>query len=207
MMAGSDVWELRWIAAHLLKVDKSRVTSASLEPTVTVFDEHDVYLLGESDRINLKIRHRENTLKLKRLYERTSDGLERWRTEFDAPLPAGTQLSQQVLDLLGRAGPAERLGAAASASEAVEILDTFCDPGQMVSVYKSRQLFQRGMGTLDEVRFRIEEGVYCSLGVESNSLSELRALVEDLALGRLGSPCNYTEFLDHRAPGRGDARR
>ena len=189
------MWELRWIAAHPPDLDKAWVAFASLEPSSRAVDEHDVYLLGGSSRINLKIRHRENTVKLKTLQERTSDGFERWRTEFDAELPAGTELFRDVLDLIGRAGPAERLGAAASAGEAVAILDTICDSSQMVSVYKSRRLFQRGIGTLDEVRFRIDEGQYSSLGVESSSLSELRTLVEDLELGRLGSPCNYAEFL------------
>ena len=195
MMAGRDVWELRWIAAHLPELDKALAAFASLEPAFRVVDEHDVYLLSGSNRINLKIRHRENTVKFKQLHERTSDGFERWRTEFDAALPAGTELFREVLDLIGRAGPAERLGAAASAGEAVGILDTICDPSQMVSVYKSRRLYQRGTGTLDEVRFRIDEGHYSSLGVESSSLSELRTLVEDLGLGTLGSPCNYAEFL------------
>jgi hypothetical protein len=206
-MPRSDVWELRWIATQLRELDKAAVTAAPLEPTVRVLDEHDVYLLGGSDRINLKIRHRENTLKLKRLYERTSDGMERWRTEFDTPLPAGTELGQQVLDLLGRAGPADRLGAAATAGEAVEILETICDPTQMVSVHKSRQLFQRGTGILDEVRFRVDEGAYRSLGVESTSLTELRTLVADFALASLGSPRNYAEFLDALNPGRGGIRR
>jgi hypothetical protein len=195
MMAGSEVWELRWIAAHLPGLDKTRATFASLEPVLRVVDEHDVYLLSGSTRINLKIRHRENTVKHKRLVERTSDGFERWRTEFDAALPAGTELFREVLELIGTAGPADRLGAAASAGEAVEILDTVCDPARIVSVHKSRRQFQRATGILDEVRFRIDERHYRSLGVESTSLSELRKLVEDLGLLRLGPPCNYAEFL------------
>jgi hypothetical protein len=194
MMAGSELWELRWIAAHLPGLDK--VTFASFEPAFRVVDEHDVYLLSGSNRINLKIRHRENTVKLKRLLARTSGSFERWRTEFDAALPAGTELFREVLVLIGTAGPAERLGAAASAGEAVAILNTVCDPSQMVSVHKSRRQFQRATGTLDEVRFRIDERHYSSLGVESTSLSGLRTLVEELGLGRRGSPCNYAEFLE-----------
>ena len=62
-------------------------------------------------------------------------------------------------------------------------------------MYKSRRLYQRGIGTSDEARFRIDEGHYSSLGVESSSLTELRTLVEELGLGRLGSPRNYAEFL------------
>ena len=195
IMAEADVWEMRWIDADLLESDKIPVTFASLEPAFNVVDDHDVYFLSRSNRINLKIRFRENTVKLKTLQERTSDGFERWRTEFDAALPAGTELFREVLDLIGRTGQAERLGVAASAGEAVGTLATICDPRQMVSVYKSRRLHKRGFGTLDEVRFRVDERHYSSVGVESSSLTELRALVEDMDLRMLGSPRNYAEFL------------
>ena len=133
-----------------------------------------------SDRINLKVRHRANSLKLKRLYERTDEGLERWRTEFDAPLPAGPEHFRDVLDLIGRAGSAERLGAAERAGEVVEILDAICDPSQLVTVHKSRRRFQRGTCGVDEVRFRARGGTYRSLGIESGSLDDLRSLVQDL---------------------------
>jgi hypothetical protein len=195
MMTGSDAWELRWIARDLPALYDASVTSTSLEPAFRVVYEHDVYLLAGSDLINLKIRHRQNTLKLKRLYERTDEGFERWRTEFEAPLPAGDQLFRVALDLIGRAGPADRLGAAASAGEAVRILDTICDPRQMVAMHKVRHLFEEGICSVDDVRFRAGDGNYRSLGVESSSLSELRTLVQNLSLGRLGSPCNYAQFL------------
>ena len=77
----------------------------------------------------------------------------------------------------------------------VEILDAICDPSQLVAVHKSRHLFERGTCRVDEVRFRTRGGTYRSLGVESSSLGDLRSLVQDLGQGRLGSPCNYTEFL------------
>ena len=77
----------------------------------------------------------------------------------------------------------------------VEILDAICDPSQLVAVHKSRHLFERGTCRVDEVRFRTRGGTYRSLGVESSHLGDLRSLVQDLGQGRLGSPCNYTEFL------------
>jgi hypothetical protein len=195
MMEAFDAWELRWIARHLPTLDAAWLPPSSLDPAFRVVYEHDVYVLTGSDRVNLKVRHRENSLKLKRLVERTDDGFERWRTEFDAPLPAGPERFRDVLDLVGREGSPERLGAAARAGEVVEILDAICDPSQLVVVHKSRHLFQRGTCCVDEVRFRTRGGTYRSLGVESSSLDDLRSLVQDLGQGRLGSPCNYTEFL------------
>jgi hypothetical protein len=193
MMEEFDAWELRWIARHLPTVDAVWLPP-SLDPALTVVDEHDVYVLTRSE-VNLKVRHRENSLKLKTLVERTDDGLERWRTEFDAPLPAGPERFRGVLDLIGRAGSAERLGAAARAGEVVEILEGICDPSQVVAVHKSRRLFQRGTCWVDEVRFQTGGRTYRSLGVESSSLDDVRSLVQDLAQRRLGSPCNYTEFI------------
>ena len=195
MMEVFDARELRWIARHLPTLDAAWLSPSSLDPAFRVVYEHDVYVLTRSDRINLKVRHRENSLKLKTLVERTEDGFERWRTEFDVPLPAGLERFRDVLDLIGRAGSAERLGAAARAGEVVEILDAICDPSQLVAVHKSRHLFERGTCRVDEVRFRTRGGTYRSLGVESSSLDDLRSLVQDLDQGRLGSPCNYTEFL------------
>jgi hypothetical protein len=195
MMEVFDAWELRWIARDLPTLDAAWLPPSSLDPAFRVVYEHDVYVLTGSDRVNLKVRHRENSLKLKRLVERTDDGFERWRTEFDAPLPAGPERFRDVLDLVGREGSPERLGAAARAGEVVEILDAICDPSQLVVVHKSRHLFQRGTCCVDEVRFRTLGGTYRSLGVESSSLDDLRSLVQDLGQGRLGSPCNYTEFL------------
>jgi hypothetical protein len=196
MMSESDLWELRWIAPHLPALHEAWLASGSTGHASRLVDEPDVYLLTGSDRINLKIRRRDNSLKLKRLLERTEDGFERWRTEFDASLPVGIQVAREVLGLIGMTGPADRLGTAGSAGEALAILETICSPGQMAAVYKSRRLIQRGSCSLDEVRCRTEDGnYYRSLGVESTSLSELRTVVEELPLGGLGTPRNYIEFL------------
>ncbi len=195
MMEALDAWELRWTAQHLPTLDAAWLPPSSPDPALSVVYENDVYVLTQSDRINLKVRHRENSLKLKRLLERTDDGFERWRTEFDAPLPAGPDRFRDVLDLIGRAGSAERLGAAARAGEVVEILDAICDPSQLVAVHKTRHLYERGTCRVDEVRFRTRGGTYRSVGVESSSLGDLRSLVQDLGQGNLGSPCNYTQFL------------
>ena len=154
VMEAFDAWELRWIARELPTLDAAWLPPSSLDPALRGVDEHDVYVLTRSDWINLKVRHRENSVKLKRLVERTDDGFERWRTEFDVPLPAGPQRFGDVLDLIGTAGSPERLGAAAQAGEMVEILDAICDPSQLVAVHKSRHLFQRGTCCVDEVRFR-----------------------------------------------------
>ena len=193
LMEAHDVWELRWIAEQLPSLDAARLPASSIDPERRVLYEHDVYMLTRSEEINLKVRHRENSLKLKTLQERTVDGFERWRTEFDASLPAGPERLRDVLDLIGMAGSPQRLGAAMRAGELVEILEAGGDPSQLVVVHKARHLFRIGTCSVDEVRFRTQGGRYRSLGVESSSLDDLRSLVHDL--GPLGSPRNYAQFL------------
>lgn len=195
-MDAFDVWEFRWVAENLPTLDAARLPPPSTDPAPIVVYEHDVYMLTKSDRINLKVRHRENSLKLKTLQERTVDGFERWRTEFVAPLPAGPERFRDVLDLIGMAESPERLGSAARAGEVVEILDAMRDPPELVAVHKSRHLFQRGTCRVDDVRFRTRGRTYRSLGFESSSLDDVRSLVQDL--DRPGSPCNYPEFLGVR---------
>ena len=58
MMEALDAWELRWIAQELPTLDAAWLPPSSLDPAVKVVDEHDVYVLTRSDRINLKVRHR-----------------------------------------------------------------------------------------------------------------------------------------------------
>ena len=104
MMEVFDAWELRWIARHLPTVDAAWcLLHPSIRHSGSSF-EHDVCVLTRSDRINLKVHHREHSLKLKRLVEPTDDGFERWRTEFDVPLPAGPSRFRDVLDLIGGRG-------------------------------------------------------------------------------------------------------
>ena len=76
MMEVFDAWELRWIARDLPTLDVAWLPPSSPDPAPRVVYEHDVYVLTGLDRINLKVRHRENSLKLKRLLERTDDGFE-----------------------------------------------------------------------------------------------------------------------------------
>src|SRR5262245_37513567 len=67
MMEAFDAWELRWIARHLPTLDEAGLPSTSFDSAFMVVYEHDVYVLTQSDRMNLKVRHRENSLKLKTL--------------------------------------------------------------------------------------------------------------------------------------------
>ena len=53
---------------------RGRMPPSSLDPAVKVVDEHDVDMLTRSDRINLKVRHRENAVKLKRLLNEQTMG-------------------------------------------------------------------------------------------------------------------------------------
>jgi hypothetical protein len=193
--AGVDTWELRWIGTRFPERFGVEALSRSLGVPSRAVEEHDVYLLTGDPHINLKVRHREGTLKLKVLQETAQDGLERWETRLDAWLPAGTGPFSEVLRLLGCDGNAGRLGGAAEVEEVIRQLAAILEPGRLVAMTKARQLLKQETCRLDLVRFQVGDHVGVSLGIESSRESDLRRLVGRLALRTLGVPQSYMDYL------------
>ena len=69
--------------------------------------ETDDYLLTRTPILNLKLRHRSNTVKLKSQRGVSSDRLERWHTDFEHALPAAAHIWSEAL----RLGSAEEVRA------------------------------------------------------------------------------------------------
>jgi len=164
----------------------------------TEIEDQDVYLLTGSSRINLKLRRRSSALKLKQLGGRSSEGFERWRTEFDVPLPVGRAISARALALLRADELVESLAVAETAAEALEIISTVLPSGRIVEARKWRRIYQRGSCLVDDVRFQVEGSPFRSIGIESASAQSLRALVGELGTEQLGNPRNYMQFLYDR---------
>jgi hypothetical protein len=194
-----DTWELRYVVKRLPTRFNAAELSRRFESLRSTIDERDVYLLTGSPDINLKLRSRENTLKMKVLHERAGDRLERWRTEMDLPLPAGAEALLVVLRLLGAKGDAARLGAAATAAEIVDLLSRVVHPERLLTLSKTRSLFRHRNTRIDLARFQVDPDSYArqwdSLGIESSQLADVRAEQATLRLRDLGVPRNYMEFL------------
>jgi hypothetical protein len=191
----TDTWELRWTAAELPDLSNVWPTMPVDKSSSTVIEDHDVYLLIGSTWINLKLRRRTNALKLKRLCGRSLEGFERWRTEFDTPLPVGRAIAERALGLLRARTLVETLSVAATTHETLEIISTVCPPDRIVEAHKWRRLYQRGSCLVDDVRVQVSGSAFRSIGVESASVQALRTFVSELAAERLGNPRNYMQFL------------
>ena len=195
MTATRDSWELRFITETVAAPLEFAVESAGFAAAGPGFEERDAYLLTGSEKTNLKVRFRGNTLKLKTLQETAADRVERWRTELDVALPAGAVVIERVLALLGVTGDAVALGSAATASELTDALARILSPGRMVAVAKQRRLFGGGSCRADVVRFAVGQGRYASLGLESESAVELRAHLRWIELPAAATTQNYMQLL------------
>jgi hypothetical protein len=195
----ADTWELRWTAAELPVLKDVWSTMPVDMSSRTEIEDHDVYLLTGSTRINLKLRRRTNALKLKRLCGRSSEGFERWQTEFDTLLPVGRAIAGRALGLLRAPALVETLSVAATTDEALEIISTALAPDRIVEPRKWRRLYQHGSCLVDDVRFQVSGSAFRSIGVESASVQALRTLVSELAAARLGNRRNYMQFLYRHA--------
>ena len=194
----ADTWELRYIAKQLPQIEASRAV-AGAEPLGSAFDEPDMYVLTGSPDVNLKLRARANTLKLKVLVERTEDRFEHWRTDVDVRLPAGARVFVDMLHRLHRNGDAAALGDAKTTSEAIDLLVPIVGRARLISVAKTRRLFKRGSVKIDLVEFRVQthdgatSAPWNSVGVEGPTHPEVREAAARLL--PLGVPQNYMEFL------------
>ena len=192
----TDTWELRHIVTHGLDADG---ISRRFDPIGESFDERDVYLLTDSPALNLKVRCRGNTVKLKVLQDRTAERYEQWRTQIDEPLPVGERTFREILRLLNADGDPGALGATTRALDVVAKIRTLIGDDRVVSMVKNRRLLRDGNRRVDLARFQVPTEssnlpVWRSVGIESATLADLDC---DLAheLRQLGTPMNYMEFL------------
>jgi hypothetical protein len=199
MMAARDTWELRVIAETATAPLEFAVESAGFAAAGPGFQERDVYLLTGSERTNLKVRFRGDTLKLKTLQEAAADHLERWRTELDVGLPAGAEVLERVLLRLGATGDAAALGSAATAAALTAALAKILSPGRMVPVVKERRLLRHGSCRADVVRFTVGPRRYVSLGLESGTALELRTQLPRINLPPAARRQNYMQLLYARS--------
>jgi hypothetical protein len=197
----SDIWELRWTAADLPALSTAWTTKASTDLPSLELEERDVYVLTPSRLVNLKLRRRTNALKLKRLGARSSDGFERWRTEFDAPLPVDRSVAESTLDLLDARSLIEPLLAASTTDEALAVISVVCSPDRFVEVRKRRELYRHAQCVADDAQLQVGRRTFRSIGVESASVRELRRFVGSWRRDQLGQPRNYMEFAHDLATG------
>ena len=194
------MWECRFIAAQLPKRFMHDALSSMLRRRYEVLGselyETDDYLLAGTPRLNLKLRHRSNALKLKSLQAVTSDRLEHWRTDFEHKLPAPAQLWDTALSILKCNLEAGAMSGAESAASAMAMLRPFLGAAQWVRVEKVRWIYGDDKRRIEVSEFAFRTERFATLCVESESVSDVRDALISLDVVELGRPRNYMELLN-----------
>jgi hypothetical protein len=164
--------------------------------------ERDTYVLGPDDRLNLKVRARTRSVKVKELVERTDDGFELWRTAMDARLPASAQVWTDVASRLSvelDASPISTL------DEPRAVVSTLCAAGDVrcVELGKERVFFPSSSGHVEVAEIAVSEGAFQTVAFESLDLAPARSLRAALGETDLGPPQNYVAFCSLIAASRG----
>jgi hypothetical protein len=166
--------------------------------------EHDAYVLGPDVRVNVKLRFRTGSIKVKQLVDSAGDGFELWRTETDERLPAPQETWEEVASRLEVRLDTKRIEPLADPGEVVRAL---CDPtGKLrcVEVAKDRSSFLVSPGRVELAEVVVAGAVFQSIAFESRTLASAQSLRSQLWAPELGAPENYVSFSS-RSPAAGPA--
>jgi hypothetical protein len=144
--------------------------------------------------VNIKVRTRTRTVKVKHLLERQDDGFERWRTRSDTRLPAGPDVWKDVASRLSIELDAQEF---ANRSNPDEVVRALCDSrGQVrcIEARKTRSFFGEAPAQLELAEIVIAGAVFHSIAFESPDLTSARSLRAQLGGADLGTPENYVTF-------------
>jgi len=197
------MWECRFILAELPARLAHDTLSRTLGQRYSVvgreLDETDDYLLTRTPALNLKLRHRSNTLKLKSLRGVSADRLEQWQTDFERELPAAPDVWSEALRMLDAKLEPGRVSSAETAERAVTVLRPLLRQGQVVRVKKVRWLYGDGRRRIEVAFFALgparDSARFATVCVESDDADDVREVLSALSLAELGAPRNYMEVL------------
>ncbi len=101
-----------------------------------------------------------------------------------------------MLDLLGSNADTKKLAGTATVCDAVRLLDDNLANGHRITLQKTRWQFTLGDTSLDAAEITLDGRQFVSIAVESKFSARVRSMLESLEITRLGSPQNYTQFVD-----------
>jgi hypothetical protein len=166
--------------------------------------ERDAYVLGPDVRVNVKVRFRTGSIKVKELVDSAGDGFELWRTETDERLPAPQETWEGVASRLEVRLDTKRIETLADPGEVARAL---CDPTEKlrcVEVAKDRSSFLVSPGRVELAEVVVAGAVFQSIAFESRTLAAAQSLRSQLWAPELGAPENYVSFSS-RSPAAGPA--
>jgi hypothetical protein len=189
----SETWECR----YFLRALPYGLTREGMAERFRAIDaplvERDTYVLGADEGLNLKVRARTASVKVRELVERADDGFELWRTPINAALPAPAAIWTDVASRLSVERDASRL---AALSDPHAVAAALCEAGDVrcLEVGKERVFFRRQEGHVELAEVTVPEGVFRSVAFESPHLAFARSLRAELEGAELGRPENYVRF-------------
>lgn len=161
--------------------------------------ERDAYVLGRDNRVNIKVRFRTGSIKVKQLVDSAEDGFELWRAETDASLPAPPETWEEVGSRLAVELDVHGIG---TLGDPGEVVGALCGPAgkvRCVEVAKERSSFLVPPGRIEVAEVVVAGDVFQSIAFESRTLSSARSLRSRLWRPELGIPENYVSFCS-RSP-------
>lgn len=167
--------------------------------------ERDAYVLGPDIRVNVKVRFRTGSIKVKQLVDSAEDGFELWRTETDACLPAPPEIWEEVASRLAVELDVHGIG---TLGDPGEVVGALCGPAgkvRCVEVAKERSSFRVPPGRVELAEVMVAGTVFQSIAFESRTLSCARSLRSRLWGPELGAPENYVSFCSRSPAARSTA--
>ena len=189
------VWECRYFFSvrppELSFAELSTVLGSSSDELIDL----DHYLLGRNESANLKLRERDNCVKLKTLAEDSDSEFELWNTLHDSPLPVTEEIWWKVLAQIGVESDDSSIGQVQSTDEAVAALSNTSLTIRIVSVEKRRQFWFEDNVRVEAAEIRVGIHHRWSFAVESSDLHAARTVIRRFAEFTDSSRKNYPQFL------------
>jgi len=196
MTLSYEAWECRYILPTL-PAGFARADLVQRFPASHIDDlrEVDVYLLGRTPSVNVKLRRRTNALKVKVRRARTDDGLERWTTDMDTTLPVAKETWHEVLRLVGVNDADPNLHACSNVNAALEALSRMTPALDSVVVDKHRATLVVDGMRLETATVSAGDRRFASFAAEAADPDAIRRVLKTLKTAELGRPTNYIEVL------------
>jgi hypothetical protein len=195
----SDTWECRFVVTELppkfLPPALSSLLPSGYEVLANAVRETDDYLLASSHDLNVKIRHRSRSVKLKSLRGTTSDRLECWRTDFKHRLPAPARVWGEILRLLDCRMDCADLAGEGAPDAVIELLRRCLAPERTVRADKLRSIYGDGTDRLEIAQFVTRNERFATVCIEGDDPGRVREVLKQLATAELGRPRNSIEVL------------
>jgi len=188
-------WECRYFTSEIPQLFLNRESEKTLGKKWESATEDDIYLLGNNATVNIKLRQRVNTIKVKSLLERTDDHFELWESTIDSGLPASQETWKFILTLLDARGDLPRLSGSITAADALCTLSNEDRDLRWVKIWKQRTFYTSDNARVEFAKTIIEQNMLYSIAFESHDLERARITRNKFPTEGLGPEKNYIEML------------